>query len=113
MSHLLENLVSLVPNSPRDVISLCRPAGGVNEDDRVVTEVGGVQGASEELVVGTVDGVSALEGDDILPCREHGPDLLGGTADEVTDGQVEAGDLSSHIVLAALGGDHEGARMLR
>lgn len=60
----------------------------------------------EELVVRPVDGVAALEGDDVLPGGEGGADLLGGSALELADGQLEADDLSAEVVLAALHGDH-------
>ena len=109
---LLEDLVGLVADVAGDVVGLGGAAGGMDEDDAALPDEGIVEGAGEELVVRPVDGVAALEGDDVLVVGEGGPDLLGGLAGEVADGDVEAGDLAAHVVLAALGGDHEGAGML-
>ena len=109
---LLEDLVGLVPDVAGDVVGLGRAAGGVDEDDAALADEGIVEGPGEELVVGPVDGVAALEGDDVLVVGEGRADLLGGLAGEVADGEVEAGDLSAHVVLAALGGNHEGTGVL-
>jgi hypothetical protein len=49
-----------------DVIGLGGAAGGVDEHDGTGAEDGVVKGSGEELVVGAVDGVSALEGNNVL-----------------------------------------------
>ncbi len=50
---------------------------------RTLTNVGCVQGADEELIVRTVDGVAALEGKNILARRQCGADLRrGGTGED-------------------------------
>jgi hypothetical protein len=62
--------------------------------------------------VGTVDGVSALEGDDVDAAGELSADLLGGLAGELALGDVETGDLAAAVVLSSLGGDHGDGRVL-
>mmetsp|Transcript_13235 Transcript_13235/g.22520 ORF Transcript_13235/g.22520 Transcript_13235/m.22520 type:complete len:238 (-) Transcript_13235:43-756(-) len=60
----------------------------------------------------TVDGVTALEGNDIDVVGKTLTNLSRGTAREITNREVEAGDLSSHVVLTTLSGNHEGTRVL-
>ena len=44
-------------------------AGGVDQADRVATDIGRIQGADEQLVVGAVDRVAALERQHVAPLR--------------------------------------------
>ena len=109
---LLENLVGLVTDISGNVIGLGRSAGGVNKDNTVLTDKRIIQSTGEKLVVSTVDGVTALEGNDVNSLGKTLTNLSGGTAREVTDRGVESSDLSSHVVLSTLCGNHEGTRVL-
>mmetsp|Transcript_38172 Transcript_38172/g.114130 ORF Transcript_38172/g.114130 Transcript_38172/m.114130 type:complete len:490 (-) Transcript_38172:172-1641(-) len=109
---LLEDLVRLVPDVSGNVVGLGGAARRVDEDDSALADEGIVEGAGEELVVCPVDGVAALEGDDVGVLGEAGADLLGGLAGEIADGGVESRHLAAHVVAPALGGDHEGAGVL-
>ena len=51
------------------------PAGGVDEADGVGADVGGVEGADEELVVCAVDGVAALERQHVAPLWQRRANL--------------------------------------
>ncbi len=62
------------PSHAVDVVLLGGAAGGVDEDDRARLDVGGVEGADEELVVRAVDGVTALERHHILHRRSSSED---------------------------------------
>mmetsp|Transcript_20789 Transcript_20789/g.47042 ORF Transcript_20789/g.47042 Transcript_20789/m.47042 type:complete len:313 (-) Transcript_20789:99-1037(-) len=109
---LLQDLVGLVPDNSRDVVGLGGSASGVDEDDSVRAHQGVIKRTSEKLVVSAVHGVTALEGDDIDVVGEGLADLGGGTAREVADREVESCDLAAHVILAALGGNHERSRVL-
>ena len=108
----LQHFISLVTDLTRNVIGLGRTARGVNQDDTAFSDKRVVKGTSEEFVVSTVNGVTALEGNNVLVGGEFGTDFVGGLAGEFTDGFVEAGNLSSHVVLSTFGGNHESTRVL-
>lgn len=50
---------------------LSRSAGGVHKAHGALPDIGGLQGSDEELIVGLVDGVAALEGQHILAFRQR------------------------------------------
>lgn len=70
VSLLLKHFVGLVTNGSGDVVGLCGTACWVNKDDTSRTDEGIVECTSEEFVVCAVDGVTALEGDDVNIVRE-------------------------------------------
>ena len=80
----------LVASDPWDIVVLGGPACGVHEADSPLADVVSIQGACEELVVGLVDWVTALEGKHILADRQRGPDLLRGCAGEHAGRLLEA-----------------------
>ena len=71
---------ALVADDARDVVVLGGAAGWVDQADGALSDVVRVEGAGEELVVGLVDGVAALEGEDVLALWEGGAHLGGGGA---------------------------------
>merc|ERR1712194_799270 len=109
---LLQDLVGLVPDHSGDVVGLRRATRRVDKDDAALSNEGVVEGPGEEFVVRPVHGVAALEGDDINVVRKGLADFRRGFAGEIADWKVQAGDLTTHIVLTALGGDHERAGVL-
>jgi hypothetical protein len=84
----------------------------VNENDTSLSDILVVKGTGEELVVSTVHRVAALECNDINVVGEGLTDFLWGAAREVADWEVEAGDLSAHVVSTTLGGNHQTTRVL-
>lgn len=60
--------------------------GGVDEAHAIFTDVLSVQSTCEELVVRTVDGVTALERHNVCVGGEHATHLLRGGAGEHTLG---------------------------
>ena len=108
----LEHFVSLVPHSAVNVVGLGRAASRVHHHHAALAHVLGVERAGEELVVGAVHGVAALERDHVLVGRQLRADLLWGLARELAHGLVEALEGARHVVLAALEGHHEGAGVL-
>ena len=50
-------------------------ACGVDKADSSLPNIGSLQCADEELIVGLVDGVAALEGQHVLAPRQHGANL--------------------------------------
>jgi len=67
----------------------------VNQADGLLGHVGGLQGADEQLVVGLVDGVAALEGQHVHALRQLGAHLSGGGTLEDTGGEVQQLDLAA------------------
>lgn len=102
---LLEGQVGLVADSTRDIILLGRANGGVHENDVVIDNGGG---SEEELNVGTVKGVTALEDDDVLVLGEHLAELAGGHAGNVTGGELETLEGTREVGVATLKGNHHG-----
>jgi len=109
---LLEYLVSLITDNSWDIIGLGRSASGVYKYNSTLSYELIIKSTGEELIMGTVDGVTALEGNNILVLGESGTDLSRGLAWEITDGGVKSGNLSSHVITSTLGGNHEGSRVL-
>mmetsp|Transcript_4775 Transcript_4775/g.10448 ORF Transcript_4775/g.10448 Transcript_4775/m.10448 type:complete len:367 (-) Transcript_4775:276-1376(-) len=107
-----EHLVRLVAHGAGDVLLLRRAARRVDEHDGVLGDVGRVERAREELVVGAVDGVAALEGDDVGVLRELGARLGRRLAREVAHRHLEALDRAADVVAAALHGHHAHAGVL-
>ena len=111
--HLLgEHLVGVVADEAGDVVVLGRAHGGVHQANRALAHVLGVESAGEELVVRPVDGVAALEGDDVLALGEHGANRRGIGAREGARGHGETLNLAADVELAALHGDHGDAGVL-
>jgi hypothetical protein len=104
--------IGLVAHSARDVISLGGSAGRVHKNDTAGADLGSVQSAGEELVVSTVNGVSALESNNVDSTGEGRADLLRGAAVELTDGKVQSLDLTADIVGTTLSGNHENTGVL-
>merc|ERR1719203_2281811 len=102
---LLQNLVCLVTDNSGDVISLGRTACWVDKNNTIGTNERIIKGTCEEFVVSPVDGVTALEGDNINIIRKGLTDFRRCLTGEVTDGKVQAGDLSSHVVFSTFGGN--------
>lgn len=107
-----EDLVGSDAGLSRDVVVLRRADRGVHQADRPLGDVGGVQGAREELVVGPVDRVAALEGQDVFADRQPGPDLGRARAGEGAFRQRQAGDFPAQVVPPALHSDHLHGRVL-
>ena len=63
--------------------------GGVDKADRPLPDIGGLQRADEELIVGLVDGVAALEGQHVLALRQGGAHLGRAGAGEHPLGQLQ------------------------
>jgi hypothetical protein len=85
----------------------------VHKNDTALSDQRIIESTGEKLVVSTVDRVTALEGNDILVIRELGTDFGGGLAWEITGRKVQSSDLSSHVVLSTLGGNHQTSRVLQ
>jgi hypothetical protein len=85
----------------------------VHKNDTALSDQRIIESTGEKLVVSTVDGVTALEGNDILVIRELGTDFGGGLAREITGRKVQSSDLSSHVVLSTLGSNHQTSRVLQ
>lgn len=113
--HLLaKNLVGLVAHVPRDIVGLSRAAGGMHENLAVrLGNIWCIQGTGEELVVGPVDGVAALEGDNIAMGGQRGADLIRSLAREITHGVFDADDRATNVVVTTFHSDHLDARMLQ
>ena len=79
----------------------------MHQNDGSGADLRRLERAREELVVGSMDGVAALEGDHVNVLGQLGADLGGGLAGELAHGHVETRDLPAAVVLASLGGDHE------
>ena len=71
-----------------------------------------IKSTGEELVMSTVNRVTALECNNILILRKGSTDLSRGLAWEITNRCVKSSYLSSHVVLTTLGCNHEGSRVL-
>mmetsp|Transcript_18487 Transcript_18487/g.25436 ORF Transcript_18487/g.25436 Transcript_18487/m.25436 type:complete len:245 (-) Transcript_18487:275-1009(-) len=112
LSFLLKDHIGLVSDISWDIISLCRTASGVNKDDTVLSNKGIIKSTGEEFVVRTVDGVPALEGNNILVIGKCFTDLGRCPAFKVTDWFVKTSDFSTHVVLSTLGGNHKSTWML-
>ena len=114
LSFLLdEHLVRLVADERPG----CRPPGwdpwwGARGRRRPRRRSRRVERAGEELVVRPVDGVTALERDDVLTRGEHGAHLGGVAHGNSRSGRRETLDLAADVVLAALHGDHGHAGVL-
>lgn len=74
----------------RRVDHLGGAAGGVDQADRVGTDIGRIKGADEELIVGTVDWIAALEGQHIAPLRQRRAHLSRSGAREYPLRQLQA-----------------------
>mmetsp|Transcript_87061 Transcript_87061/g.173898 ORF Transcript_87061/g.173898 Transcript_87061/m.173898 type:complete len:413 (-) Transcript_87061:117-1355(-) len=107
-----EDLVRLVADGAGDVILLGRAAGRVHEHDGVVADVRGIERTREELVVRTVDGVAALEGDDVRVVRKRLTHLRRRGARELARRHAEALHCAANVILATLHRHHAHARML-
>lgn len=68
---------------------LGRSTGGVHQAHSTLPNIRSVQGAGEELVVGLVDGVAALEGQHILALWQGGPYLRRAGTGEYPLGQLQ------------------------
>jgi hypothetical protein len=83
-------LVGLEAHLTSDVVVLGGAAGGVHQHHCAAAHVGGIEGAGEQLVVGAVDGVAALEGHHVLALGQGGAHLRRGFAGEHALGQLQA-----------------------
>ena len=63
--------------------------GGVHQADGLRADIGCLQRSDEELVVGLVDGVAALEGQHVLALWQGGAHIGGGGAGEHPLGQLQ------------------------
>lgn len=54
---------------------LCGSAGGVDQAHCPLPDIRSLQGTDEELIVGLVDGVAALEGQHVLASGQRGPNI--------------------------------------
>mmetsp|Transcript_21426 Transcript_21426/g.36564 ORF Transcript_21426/g.36564 Transcript_21426/m.36564 type:complete len:204 (-) Transcript_21426:12-623(-) len=106
--HLgLEHFVGLVTDGAWDVIILCGAHSGVHQASCArVLHVGCVQGTDEQLIVGAVDGVAALESQHVLILGQGGTDLSRALAGKHTCGHLQALQLATQVELATLKGDH-------
>ena len=68
---------------------LCGSTGGVDKAHRPLPYIRGLQGTDEELIVGLVDGVAALEGQHVLPPGQRGAHLSRGGTREHPLGQLQ------------------------
>ena len=65
-----------------------------------------IESAGEELVVSTMNGVAALERDDVDVARQHITDLRRGGARELARRHAEALERATNVVLATLHRNH-------
>mmetsp|Transcript_9572 Transcript_9572/g.32041 ORF Transcript_9572/g.32041 Transcript_9572/m.32041 type:complete len:284 (+) Transcript_9572:254-1105(+) len=105
--------VCLVANGSRDVVSLGGATGWMHEDNTFRTDFRSIESASEELVMSTMNGISALECNNILVIRKVGPNLSRSPARELTDWEVEALKTSTTIESSTLSGNHQDTGMLQ
>ena len=110
---VLEHLVGLVADCAGDIVILRWAAGRVDEADSILADIGSVEGADEELVVSPVDGVAALESEDVGVLGELCTDLRGCLARENPLWDLHALHLSTHVVLSTLHGHHLYRRVLQ
>ena len=105
-------LVGLEADGTRNVVLLSGATGGVHQHHGVLADVLGVQSAGEQLVVGTVDRVAALESHHVLSIGETGAHLCRRLAGEHALGQFKALEAASQVEALALHGDHPHCRVL-
>ena len=103
---LLEHLVGADARLPGNVVVLRGTHRRVDQAHGSLGDVGRFQGPGEQLVVGAVDRVAALEGQDVLADGQTGAHLGGRRAGEGALGQVQPDDFPPQVVLAALHRDH-------
>mmetsp|Transcript_17065 Transcript_17065/g.23895 ORF Transcript_17065/g.23895 Transcript_17065/m.23895 type:complete len:318 (-) Transcript_17065:487-1440(-) len=113
LSLLLENFVSLVSNRSWDIISLSWTTGRMNKYNAAFLNVFSIKGASEELVVGTVDRIAALESDNILSSWKFCANLCRSLAWEVPHRKGNSLKRSSKVVLPTLSRNHQTTWMLK
>mmetsp|Transcript_9961 Transcript_9961/g.22739 ORF Transcript_9961/g.22739 Transcript_9961/m.22739 type:complete len:396 (+) Transcript_9961:333-1520(+) len=113
LSLLRQAHVGLVANGSGDVVCLGGSAGGVHKDNALRPNLRSIKRASEELVVSAMNGVPALEGNDVLVIGKVLPDLSWSPARELADGEVEALKTSTTIIRSTLSGNHQDSGMLK
>ena len=107
-----QTLVGLEAHLAGDVIVLGGTTGGVHQHHAALAHVGGLERAGEQLVMGAVNGIAALEGDHVLAFRQGGAHLGRGLAGEDPLGQLQALNPAPQVKAPALAGDHAHGGML-
>mmetsp|Transcript_32661 Transcript_32661/g.77481 ORF Transcript_32661/g.77481 Transcript_32661/m.77481 type:complete len:241 (-) Transcript_32661:357-1079(-) len=108
-----KDFIGVVTDDPWDVVILCWAACGVYQADRSWLDIRSTESTSKKLVVRTVDGVSALECNDVHRWRKARPDLCRGLAREDSLGKLQSSQRSRYIVTTALHGNHLDRWMLK
>ena len=104
--------IGLEANGAWNIVLLGGPTGGVDQHDGILADVLGVQCAGEELVVGAMNGITALECHHVFAVGEAGSDLRWRFAGEDTLRKLQALNQAPEIETTALCGDHAHRRVL-
>ena len=70
-------------------VHLCGSTGGVDKADSALPNIWGLKGTDEELIVGLVDGVAALEGQHVLAPGQGGAHISRGGTGKHPLGQLQ------------------------
>jgi len=109
----LKDFVGVVTYKPTDVVGLSGSHGRVDHHYAGFLNVFGIEGAGEQLVVGAVNRVAALEDDDMRVFGETSANFSRGLAGEGSLGERNTGKSTTDVVLGALHGNHLDARVLQ
>ena len=105
-------LIGLEAHLTRNVVVLGGAAGGMNQHHALIAHVGGIKRTGEQLVVGAVDGVAALERNHVLALGQVGAHFSRRFAGEDALRKLQALDGTAEVVTTTLGGDHLHGGML-
>mmetsp|Transcript_21849 Transcript_21849/g.28153 ORF Transcript_21849/g.28153 Transcript_21849/m.28153 type:complete len:219 (+) Transcript_21849:590-1246(+) len=83
----------------------------MHENNTTFSNLISIKSTSEQLIMSTVHGVTALEGNNILIIGQFGTNLGRSRTNKVTNRKVQSSNLTTHVILTTLGGNHEGTRM--